>query len=360
MKICFCIGRLSFSGGENVVRYLVQQLMKRNHDVSVILTEKMPDETDNIECIAVENAIVREGGFINAIRRIRAERTALKKLQPDIFIIFNSAMAFTAIPATFGLQKLKVIVSERNDPTFVPNSRKRKIARDFLFRFVDVCVSQTYVISSYFERFIKNCYVIPNPVRDKVIMCKDILQRKKVFVTVARLDDQQKNQTMMIKGFAQVVNRYPDYELHFLGDGLDMEKYKKLALELGVSGCIKFLGNHPKPLDYIRDCRVFLLTSNYEGIPNSLMEAMSIGLPCIATDCHGGGSAFLIQNGENGILISRENINELIKNMILLIDDDDLCNRLGKKAYEINEYLDGDLIVGMWEEMIINTINGNQ
>ena len=351
MKVCFCIGKLTFSGAENVIRYVTGELIKRGYDVSVILTEELPKEEDLIEGLTVEGAIIREGGFRNAIRRIKAIRKALKKLRPDMFIIFNYTMAFTAIPACVFLRKMKVAVCERNDPTAVPKSKNRKKARDFLFRLADVCVSQTEEIAAYFKKIVKNNVVIPNPIREKAEMCPDVCVRNKVFATVARLDDYQKNQTMMIRAFSKVVKDYPDYELHFLGGGPDFEKYKALISELGAENNIKLLGNVKHPLEYIKNCRGFLLSSNYEGMPNALMEAMSIGLPCISTDCLGGGAAALIADGESGFLVERGNEEAFANRIRELIRDDDLCRRLGKEAYKINDTLNGERIVSMWEKL---------
>lgn len=358
MKICFCIGKLKFSGAENVVRFLAEELIKRGHEISIILLEKMPEESEKIPGLICENAIVTDGGLINVFRRIKAQRKALKKLKPDVFVIFNFAMAFTAVPATFFMKGLKVVTCERNDPVSVPKSRKRRIARDVLFALSDACISQTEEIAKYFGKLCKNNYVIPNPLREKGQLCPPVEERKKVFATVARLDDYQKNQTMMIKAFANVVKNHPEYELHFLGAGEDLEKYNELVQKLGITQNVKFLGNVPEPLEYIKTCRVFLLSSNYEGMPNALIEAMSIGLPCISTDCLGGGASSLIVDGVNGFLVARNDEEAFSQKMELLINDEGMCNSLGNVAYEINDRLIGSKIADIWESILLRIING--
>lgn len=351
MKICFCIGKLKFSGAENVIRFLAEELIKRGHEVSVILLEKMPEESEKIEGLICENAIVRESGIVNILKRIHLQRKALKKLKPDMFVIFNYLMAYTAIPASFFIKGLKVVVCERNDPTSVPKTKKRRLIRDFLFSFSDACVSQTEEIAKYFNKLCKNNYIIPNPLREKGNMCPPLDDRNKVFVTVARLDDYQKNQSMMINAFANIVKKYPEYELHFLGAGNDLEKYKNLVRQLGVEKSVKFLGNVAQPLEYIKDCRAFLLSSNYEGMPNALMEAMSIGLPCISTDCFGGGAASLISNGVNGFLVDIDDEKAFSQKMELLINDSEICKSIGDAAYKINDKLNGSKIADMWVEV---------
>lgn len=352
MKICFCIGRLTFSGAENVIRYLAKGLIERNHEVSVILTEQMPKPQDMINGLTVSDAIIREGGPVNAIRRIKAIRRSLIEISPDIFVIFNFAMAFTAVPASIGLGWLKVVVCERNPPQCVPKTKARKIARDILFHFSDACVSQTDEIAAYFARITRRNYVIPNPIRTPGVMCPDVSERKKVFVTVARLDDYQKNQSMMIRAFARAAAAYPEYELHFLGEGADREKYERLIGELGITRSVKFLGNVSEPLAYVKECRAFLLSSNYEGMPNALIEAMSIGLPCITTDCMGGAASALITNGVNGVLVPLADEHAFADSMVKLIQSDELCRKLGKNAFDINQTLDGNRIIDEWEKIL--------
>ena len=357
MKICFCIGKLTFSGAENVVRYLVTQLIQRGYDVSVILMEELPGENDGITGLTVESAIVRGSGFANVLKRVRSIRLSLKKIKPDAFVIFNYAMANTAVPAAMFLRKTKVIVCERNAPTCVPKSKKRVKLRDFLFGFSDVCVSQTDEIAAYFKEIVKNNVVIPNPIREKAEKCPDVSNRSNVFATVARLDDYQKNQTMMIRAFSTVIEKHPEYELHFLGGGPDMEKYKKLIAELGIENNVKFLGNVKNPTEYIKNCRGFLLSSNYEGMPNALIEAMSIGLPSVSTRCLGGGAEALIIDGKSGFLVDINDEKTFSERICALIEDEDLCRRLGDNAYEINDILNGDRIVSMWENLFKELIN---
>lgn len=354
MKICFCIGKLSFSGAENVVRFLLESLAKRGHDVSVLLLERMPSEDEYIEGVTAENAIVRGGGMKNTVKRIFAERRALKRLSPDVFIIFNCEMAFSAVPASRFMPKTKVVVCERNDPTMVPPSEKRRKLRNRIYKLADAGVYQTGVIQEYFKDITKPNFVIENPIRKVYEMCAPISERKKIFTTAARLDDKQKNQTMMIRAFAAAAKIHPEFELHIMGDGPDEAKYKTLIAELGAEENIKLLGRHPAPSEYTKDSYAFLLSSEFEGMPNALLEAMAVGLPCISTDCGGGGAAALIENGKNGILTPRGD-EEAFKSAILsLMEDESLCEALGKEAYKLGERLAPEKITDAWESMCLS------
>ncbi len=354
MKICFCIGKLSFSGAENVVRFLLESLLKRGHEVSVLLLERLPNEEEHIEGLKVESAIVHGGGVKNALKRIRMERKALKRLKPDVFIIFNCEMAFSTVPASLFMPKTKRVVCERNDPTMVPPGEKRRRLRNRIYKLADAGVYQTEVIRDYFKGITKQSFVIENPIRKVYDMCAPIAERKKVFTTVARLDDKQKNQTMMIRAFAKAAAMHPEFELHMLGDGPDEEKYKKLIAELGAEKNIKLLGRHPAPSDYTKDSYAFLLSSEFEGMPNALLEAMAVGLPCISTDCGGGGAAALIQNGKNGILTARGDEEAFTREILRFMEDEAYATALGNEAYRINERLDPEKITDAWEKLCLS------
>jgi glycosyltransferase involved in cell wall biosynthesis len=352
MKICFCIGRLSFSGAENVVRYLTENLAKCGHDVSVMLLGSMPSENEIIPDVAVKDAIVEGSGIKNIIKRVSLERKVLKETAPDVFVIFNCEMAFSAIPASLCLRKTNVVVCERNDPLSVPSNLKKRKLRDFLYRFADAGVYQTEVISDYFKKITPKKTVIYNPIRETGEKCLPILKRDKIFVTVARLDNRQKNQIMMMRAFLRASENHPDYQLHILGEGPDREKYEKFIVDNNAEGKIILKGHVSNPFDYIKSCRAFVLTSEFEGMPNALLEAMSIGLPCVSTDCGGGGAAALIENEVNGILINRCDEEALVNGYIRLMENDELCNLLGEEAYKMNDRLSGDKIVSQWDEFL--------
>ena len=101
----------------------------------------------------------------------------------------------------------------------------------------------------------------------------------------------------------------------------------------------------------IYNAKAFVMTSNFEGMPNALIEAMCIGLPCISTDCDGGGAKDLIDNNSNGILINKNNDIELVNAMEKILDDD-FSNLISKNSKTLAKRLSYDKIYGEWEKYI--------
>lgn len=119
-------------------------------------------------------------------------------------------------------------------------------------------------------------------------------QFKKI-VTVGRLTV-QKNQKLLIESFSEVLKKYPNIILEIYGDGEKREELKYIIKTLGVSNNVIFKGNILNVHEAIADAGLFVLSSDYEGLSNALMEAMMMGLPCISTTC--AGSDELISDGK--------------------------------------------------------------
>ena len=100
--------------------------------------------------------------------------------------------------------------------------------------------------------------------------------------------------------------------------------------------------------DQIKDSAIYVLSSDFEGMPNSLMEAMSMGFPVISTDCPCGGPAELIQNGKNGILVPVGDSDKMAMEINRLIEEPGECLKLGKNAMKIGQTHSQDVIVQQW------------
>lgn len=123
----------------------------------------------------------------------------------------------------------------------------------------------------------------------------------KVALSVGRLHS-QKNQQLLVRAFARVSRSLPDLRLVILGEGEQKANLEKLAAELGVVDKFEIIAFQANPYPYYRNADLFILTSDWEGFGNVLVEAMACGTPVISTDCPGGPKTIL-QNGQLGTLI---------------------------------------------------------
>jgi glycosyltransferase involved in cell wall biosynthesis len=255
----------------------------------------------------------------------------LKKESPDCVISFGST-SLTLVTILKKIRGYKTIYSERSDPNYCARTLSDKI-RYYCYNYADKMVFQVPGVRDYFnEKIRKRSVIIPNPVGIPVEQWQ--LEGTKDIVCVARMEMRQKRHDVLFLAFKKVLSSLPEVKLHLYGDGGDMQTTKELADEMGISEQVCFHGNIKNVTDKIGAYRVSVLTSDYEGMPNTLLEAMALGMPVVATDCSPGGAAYLIENGENGILVPRGDANAVADALLKVLKDDNFSIKIGRAARE--------------------------
>ncbi len=278
-------------------------------------------------------------------------RKRVKEINPDLVISFQTNQNALAVYATRGMH-IPVIVSERGDPYFYHGI----VAwlKTWMINRAEGGVFQTHKAMEYYGKKLQlRSRVIYNPCPTDVIERPKWDERKNEIAYVARFDIQQKRQDIMVKAFAEVVKYHPEMRLVFYGQGEpDMTSIKKMVCDLGIENNVRFEGLVSNVLECIKDAKLFVLSSDYEGLPNSLIEAMIAGLPCVATDCSPGGARELIQEGINGMIVPIGNEQELAKAIIFQLDHPEEADRMGKEAQKLSQRLDPKVIFAQWKKYI--------
>ena len=353
MNIIFLIGQLRYSGAENVLRCIATEIAHAGHNVEILVraegyeNETLPDVTIKY-CGAKGNALQRR---FERYKRIRKE---INDFKADAVIGFGFPMNFDAVAASIGTSA-NSIICERMDPYTCSKNKLFELQKKIYYKFADGYVVQTPSIQKFYKEYYagkKKVAVIPNPVRQSFSSISKRNTTEDYLVTVGRLDDGQKNQSMLIKAFSKVENKYPQLKLYIAGEGPDREKYEKLIETLGLQKKVTLLGNVSDPTSVVKDSTLFIMTSNHEGMPNALIEAMAQGKPCISTKCSGGGAEYLIHDGENGILIDCDDVEACARSIDLLMSDESKRNSLGEKAFEVNRVLNLGAITNRWIDYI--------
>ena len=352
IRIMFVIDHLGYGGAQKMLLFVASHLNKNVYETLIYL-KNGDDKTDysiddNISIICGRK---REKRYIRRFQEIGDLIGNIKKYKPDIIISFLNIPNLIATIAGF-VCRIPVIISERGDPA-------RNVS--FIRQVECLCsgaVFQTKAAQAFYPKTIsRKGIVIPNP----VVKNKEHLQYKfnsqyKKVAFIARFELVQKRQDIMLYSFKKVLNKFPEMKLYFYGDGTDEEVCKKLALELGISKNILFCGRVQNPLEQIMDAYMFVLTSDYEGIPNALIEAMAAGIPVVSTDCSPGGAALLIKNKKNGLLVPVGDIQGIADAMIYLLEHPKQAERYGKNGTSISEIYSEKKIIKMWDEYIIKII----
>ena len=336
----FC-GSLSHGGAERVSIYLAEHLLI--YDVVTTLITRTVSQTE----YSVPNGVRRLNVHDYSNNSIIGLRKAIIISGADIVLVMGASNSIYAVPACLGLN-VKLVISERNSPQ---NFAGRKIVRllsEFLMRKAAGFVFQTEGAKKYYDKMLKGRgKVIPNPLITNNLPAQFHGQREKRIVSVGRLVA-QKNHELLIKAFAAVHPMYPDYTLEIYGDGPLKEKLFQLVDDMNLAGCVILRGNVNDVFKHTINAAVFVMSSNFEGMPNALIEAMALGLPCISTDCPCGGPRFLINHGKNGLLCEVNDEEGLKKAIITMLEKPERANQMGGEAVKVRDVLDANKIVAEW------------
>lgn len=347
-RYLFFIGTLCNGGAERVVSILSSQMAKQGMDVEILTYYDRPisyDIDSGVKISAVETLSGKKGKLGNLFWL----RTYFKE-HAQVIISFLAPFNIMAIAANWGT-KLPILVADRNDPMKVPSNPVLRKVRDFLYRFATGVVVQTEKNKAYFPQKVqKKSRVIYNPVDLKEyagIALK--MEKEKKIVTAGRLMP-QKNQKMLIEAFANVLKTHPDYELVIYGEGPSRGELENCIRELGIEGSVSMPGNVTDLYERIKSAEIFVLSSDYEGMPNALIEAMCLGLPCISTKV--SGATDLITDHENGLLTELNNQTALEKAMRELIENKELSKKLAENAVKLNDDLEVSKIMQQWIDFV--------
>lgn len=358
-RIVFHLNCLERGGAERVVANLSEQFALHDYEV-YIATEWQGEEEYEINSritrvhVGLTKKQEQDGRVHKFIDRIVNLRKFIKEVKPDIVIAFARKANYRALTATIGM-KIPVVISVRTNPIGRYDFLSDKIQIPILFRRAAGCVFQTTEQKAFFPEYIqKKSKIILNPINNKFIGNLIPDEREKAVVHSGRLID-IKNQSMLIKAFEKVHQKHSDYILKIFGpDSFDgtKEKLENLIEEYHAHDYVRLMG--------VSDClekdmingAVAAFSSDYEGMPNAMLEAMALGLPVVATDCPAGGPRMVIIPEQNGLLVPVNDEAAMAAAINRLIEDREFAESLGRNAAEIGKTVGADVIFEQWKNYI--------
>lgn len=350
-KIVIVTNSLSLGGAERISILLSEWMSSKGIEVALVTLKKDREKgyelNPNINRIAINQHVDKPSTF-NTILKLRK---ALNEYKPSLVIVMGVPLCIYTIPAIFGLG-IPVIVSERNDPANFAGKKTTKIISRLLMYKAKGYVFQTEDAMKYYSKRIQNkATVIPNPITVENMPIPYYGQRKKRIVTAGRLVP-QKNHELLINAFSKIVKHHPDYTLTIYGNGSERNKLESLIDSLNLKHYVLLPGAKNDIFNEILDAEIFVLSSDFEGMPNALIEAMALGVPVISTNCPCGGPSFLIKHMKNGLLTPVGNVEKMAEAINILIDDKELSRRISENAVDVRKTLEIDEVCGKWVNII--------
>lgn len=353
MKLSFVTANLGSGGAERVTSLLANQFCQKGYDVEIIFFRDrlIFYELDS----RIKVVVIGEECHSNAMwRKVLWLRSYVKKTRPNVVIPFRVSVYCTTILSLLGVS-VPIVASERIDPR-IPDSYWTLLRR-LLLPFVSHLVVQTNYIKSYYPKFVqKKTTVIPNPVRDEVFhqiengkLTIDNEEKLNRIISVGRLYP-QKNQKMMIRAFAKVADAFPDWQLVIYGEGPLRESLELIVESLEMKDRILLPGRTEHVVDELRKSKIFCMSSDYEGMSNSMIEAICTGLPVISTKV--SGTEDLVKDGENGLLMEIRDEISLSRKMRSLMEDENMMKKMSYNSYCSGRRFRLETIVEQWEDVI--------
>ncbi len=319
-KIVIVTRSMTSGGAERVIAQLANYFANDGIFCEIITTESLKVEYQLNRRIKLDD--IGKQSNSKAIDRIKRYNILRKKIiaeQPDVVLSMPEDTGIYVILSLIGTH-IPVYVSERNNPWVMPDVKITRLLRKVSYPFAKGIIFQTKMAQSFFPKSIqKKSIVLSNPVDASRIPEPYVGERRKVIAAVGRLAP-QKNFDLLLDAFKDFHDLHSDYRLNIYGEGPLKKHLQEKIDDYGLHDIAFLKGHSSHVLDDIREDAMFVLSSDYEGMPNALIEAMCMGMPVISTDCPSGGPRELIINNKNGLLVEPKNVVQLSSAMSIICD----------------------------------------
>lgn len=303
-----------------------------------------------------KSSIIRK---INRARYKKIYQSFFQTEKPDIVIAFGANYVERVFAAVNGIN-CKIIDAEMNaHEKMFPEDKSSSEYLLNLLKKTDLIIVQTKEEKSFFDRTSDKVVVINNPINPNITK-PATADRKKTIVNFCRLSP-QKNLLLLLDAFKMFHEIYNDYNLEIYGNIVSSLnkteiEYKQQILEkiaeTGLDNCVSVLPSSADIHDKVKDCAMFVSSSDYEGLSNSMLEAMAIGLPCVCTDCLGGGTREVMVDHENGLIVPMNDPNAMFRAMKEFVENPELVEKCSRNATKITEKLSVEKITQQWLDTI--------
>lgn len=343
-KIAIVAHGLSNGGAERVAALLANKFVELGNEVLFIAVYSEKREYKLEEKVKYKYINVKaKNRLIKLIKRTKSIDKELEIFSPNIVISFIiNELIITNIKG-----KIPLIYTLRIDPNHIMKTNFNKMMCLFSYGKCKNVVFQTPDARDYFNEEIREKgIVIGNPLTPNLPYWKD-KEHRKTIITACRLTP-QKNLKMLIDAFYIFRKEHQDYDLEIYGEGPLLQELKDYCFKMEIDKYVKFPGYSKNIHNIMAESSIFVLSSDFEGLSNSMLEALAIGIPTICTDCPPGGASLYIKDGTNGMLVPVGDSKALANKMKMLVENMCLCENISMESVKIREKLDENYIIQQW------------
>ena len=353
----------AFRGGAgNVMQILAGELCRRGHRVTLLLLNGAIDapKHDLAGVKIIEYPLVQKEPAKTPIGRLFRYRRAVKRLisqiAPDAVLSFLTE--YNCLTAWTVGGKLPLVISERNNPFQEKAKPQWEFLRRRYYGKADALVVQCKEFADFYPlRVQKKIRVIPNPILTPKVTAGELCGNEVRLVSMGRLHP-QKNYPWMIEALCRIHEQNPACKLSIYGSGDEAESLRALIAERGAGEFITLAGKTDTPHDVLARSDIYLMTSDYEGFPNALSEAMAVGLPSVSRICHEGLRG-LVAGGGNGYVIAPHDMDGFVQRVLTLAADPKLAKEMGDRARSVTVRYGVSGIADQFETVLCDAVEAH-
>ncbi|MCQ2226761.1 MAG: glycosyltransferase family 4 protein [Bacteroidales bacterium] len=275
--------------------------------------------------------------FIEAIVKFNKY---VRDIEPDV-IVYTWVLGAILLPVTMR-KALKVYES---------HTPLHRIPFSFFQRFSAKCADKVVCLTNgdakEYERYTKNVIVIPNFVDNRGEKCPDYAVHKAI--AVGRLSE-EKGFDILLSAWKIAVEKNPDWILEIFGEGEKRSDLEEQIRSLKIGNSVVLRGNVENVMSQYATSSLQIMTSRYEGLPMTLIEGQTCGLPCVCTNFRYGASD-VIENGQNGIIVDVDDVEALASSMIQLMSNEQLRQKMGMNAQKRAKDYSSEVILNRWMQL---------
>ena len=372
MNLLIFIHSLSSGGAERVTATLANHWAEKGWKITIVTLASRELDFYNLHPSVVRYSLCLAGesrnstsAVTNNMKRVIALRRVLRRVMPDVAIGMMSSANVLLCLATVFLRDIKVVVSERIYPPMLPMGGAWEVLRSWTYPLADRVIIQTNKGLDWLRLHIPKAHgmVVPNytpyPLQasePKLSPTDWLRPHRKLLLAAGRLSE-QKGFDQLLQAFSKLLPAHPDWDLVILGQGDLADDLDSQVQSLGLAGRVHLPGRAGNIGDWYVYADLYVMSSRFEGFPNSLCEAMTHGCAVVSYDCDTGPSD-IIRHEVDGLLVPADDIASLAAALQRVMSDDRLRHQMAERAIEVRERFSPEKITGIWEQLIKELRNG--
>jgi glycosyltransferase involved in cell wall biosynthesis len=365
MRLFFFIHSLSGGGAERVTANLANYWAAKGWHITIVTLAPRSLDFYDIHPLVERIALGLTGesrnflaGLWKNLQRVRALRQVLQQAQPDIALALMSTANVILALATLGVANVCAIGSERIHPPQLFLGAQWEALRRFTYGRLAAIVALTQESAEWLRMHTRaqRVPIIPNmALRPLAVQVPRLIPEtvcvadRRILLAVGRLE-KQKGIDWLLEAFMALARKYYNWNLVILGEGPERRALETQVQAFGLDGRVFLPGRAGNVGEWYERADLYVMSSRFEGFPNTLAEAMAHGVPAVSFDCDTGPRG-IIRPEVDGLLVPPGNVDALIAALDRLMGDAALRAQFAARAVEVRERFSMERIVGMWEEL---------